>query len=112
MNKCFKCKNNDTVNLGSHRGMLCKDCSNEFDAKIELENEQYDDTIICPYCNHVQDDCESRYIDADEEQFECYKCEKNFLITGEISIKYNTKAIVTEEDIKNKLAEWKEEGVI
>lgn len=44
--------------------------------------------IECPYCENEQDDPEECFGDGDEQEVECWECEKHFIVRTAISVDF------------------------
>ena len=51
--------------------------------------------LECPYCGAIQDDTD--YRDADDDEWECQSCEKEFEVTCEYEPVYRVRKIESEE---------------
>ena len=68
----------------------------------------YQDNIVCPYCGkeHEWDnDIEPR---EDSQQFDCYECEKTFLIYASITINWSSKKADCLNGASHKWSEWRQ----
>lgn len=72
---------------------LCDQCSDELDEQYMFENEQTNDTVICPACGSSVDDCDYYYYEACDEECRCDMCGAVFTITANHSVTYTTKRI-------------------
>ena len=63
-----------------------------------MSNKEYEDTIICPYCNHKFDEIweYELYGEDDECEIEC-DCGGSFIASVNISYSYNSNKIPCED---------------
>jgi len=47
-------------------------------------------TINCPHCGYKKDPSECGMSDGDQEELECGKCEKSFVVTCSVSRTFST----------------------
>jgi hypothetical protein len=67
----------------------------------ELSDEQ-----VCPYCDHIVEDCNSNW-DEDEEIVTCDRCDKEYTVKAV----YKFKGFQIEKECE-KCGEWSDEGMM
>lgn len=73
------------------------------------KNEQWEEKqLICPYCKHIHDneDPEFLYQPRENEEFECERCGRKFLLSSDFNWWYTTTP--AEEETKKILEEENE----
>ena len=74
-------------------------------------NSQYQDEIVCPYCGHKrQADFEDNHTE-DNEEAECYACEKTFLYHASILVSWCSRKADCLNEGEHPFTEWKHCGV-
>jgi len=58
-------------------------------SNIELEEQEYNKEIICPYCKEEYTDS-WEYNNMDSKTISCLNCGKEFLLIVEIEVTYST----------------------
>ena len=98
MYKCYNC-GKDTTNEPKHEISLCDNCKDELKAKVEWENEQFqEDDIVCPWCGSTFSDYDDKcsvidnpYEATDETKVVCPDCGKHFMLEIVTKLMYTTK---------------------
>jgi DNA-directed RNA polymerase subunit RPC12/RpoP len=104
MNEIYKCDKcgKDTTNrhdltLNSGRTFtshICDDCRRQIDREYDWINDnahEYENHIICPYCDYNYDDYDSYACwDGDDSEVECLACGKTFSLKVRQIIEFST----------------------
>lgn len=53
--------------------------------------------IVCPWCGYSFEDDDYGYCDSNGEPLVCDGCQKDFTVTGNITVEYSTAKIVPKE---------------
>ena len=93
LHKCDKCDNLTKNEFRCNEFVIrsCDECIAREDAEVEFENEQENDSPICPACGEEYEDVES--IGYSQEMHECQSCNAEFEITKNCVVTFTTKRI-------------------
>jgi transposase-like protein len=94
---CEKCGKEFTPFLYDTMCYSCKKKKHQEDIADEIKNGETDETdcedeIYCPYCGELYEpDCEYELYEEGEHDLTCGECDKEFIVTVNISYSYDTK---------------------